>query len=89
MASNQPPMKKASAPQNSVVITVKVVPQAKKARVVEEAGGLKVYVTAPALEGRANDALIAALAEHFALRPSQIAIMKGLQSRRKMIKITP
>ncbi len=68
-------------------IQVKVIPQARKTLIKEENGLLKVYLTQPALEGRANEALIDALAEHFSVRHSEIRIIKGLKSRLKTINI--
>jgi uncharacterized protein (TIGR00251 family) len=68
-------------------ITVKVVPNARKAQVKEEQGRLKVWVTAPAVEGKANAALIETLAEHFKVRKSAIAIVRGETSREKVVDI--
>jgi uncharacterized protein (TIGR00251 family) len=68
-------------------ITVKVVPNARKAKVKEEQGRLKVWVTAPAVEGKANAALIETLAEHFKVRKSAIAIVRGETSREKVVDI--
>lgn len=68
-------------------IQVKVVPRAKRNFIKDENGVLKVYTTAPAVDGKANEALIAALAEHFLLRKRQITIVRGAQSRVKMIAI--
>ncbi len=66
---------------------VKVVPGAKKNIIKEEAGILKVYLTAPAVDGKANKALIESLSEYFHVRKSQIEITKGLHSRYKTINI--
>jgi len=44
-------------------------------------------LTAPAVEGKANRALIEFLAEHFGVKKAQISIIKGLQTRRKTINI--
>ncbi|NTV28549.1 MAG: YggU family protein [Candidatus Omnitrophica bacterium] len=72
-----------------MIIDIKVIPGAKKNLVVEEGGRIvKVYLTSPPVEGRANEALIEFLAEHFGLRKSQIEIIKGLKSRNKVIKIS-
>jgi len=68
-------------------LQVKVIPGAKKELWKEEAGMVKVYLTAPALEGRANEALICFLAEHFEVKKSAIQIVKGLKSRRKVVNI--
>jgi len=71
----------------AVTITVKVIPQAKKSLVKKEEGLLKVYIRAPAVEGKANGALIELLAGYFDVRKSQIQIIKGLKSRIKTISI--
>ena len=68
-------------------LNVKVIPGAKKNFIKEEAGALKVYLQAPPVEGKANEALIELLAEHFAVRKRQVVIIKGLKSRNKVVKI--
>ncbi len=50
--------------------------------------GIKVKVTAPPVEGKANDALIRFLAKKFRISPSCIEIIKGLHSREKTLKIS-
>ncbi len=70
-----------------MVIEIKVMPGARKNEIRQDGSGLKVYLTAPAIEGRANDALIDFLAEHYGVRRSQIGIIKGLKSRNKVINI--
>ena len=68
-------------------LQIKVIPGAKKALWKEEGGIIKVYLTAPAVEGKANDALIDFLADHFEIRKSAIEILKGLKSRHKVVNI--
>ena len=46
---------------------------------------LKVSVTAPALENRANDALIELLSRSFSLPKGKIKIVHGLKSRNKTV----
>jgi len=50
--------------------------------------GIKVKVTAPPLEGKANEALIRFLAKKFGISPSCIEIIKGLHSREKTLRIS-
>ena len=70
-------------------IVVTVVPQARRAHVESlESGGLRVAVTAPPREGRANAAVIAALAEHFHISRSRVRIVRGERSRKKVVEIT-
>lgn len=69
-------------------LNIKVIPNARQRRMVEEAGRLKVYLTAPAVEGKANQALIEFLSEHFKVKKNRIRIIKGEQSREKVIEIS-
>ncbi len=50
--------------------------------------GIKVKVTAPPLQGKANEALIRLLAREFGISPSGIEIIKGLHSREKTLRIS-
>ena len=68
-------------------IEIKVIPKAKQNAIKEEDGKWKVHLTAPAVDGKANKALISLLAGHFQVRKSQIEIIKGLKSRNKTISI--
>ena len=66
---------------------IKVIPNAKKEKLVEESGRLKVYLTARAVEGKANAALIDFLSDHFQVRKSAISIIRGEKSREKIVEI--
>jgi uncharacterized protein len=69
-------------------IIVTVIPRARRPHVEPlEDGGLRVAVTAPPHEGRANAAVIAALAEHFHVPRSRVRIVRGETSRRKVVEI--
>ena len=48
---------------------------------------LKVRLRAPAVEGKANSALIDFLSESLKIRPRQLSIEKGEKSRIKMIAV--
>ena len=50
--------------------------------------GLKVKVSAPPIEGKANEALIRFLAKELGVSPSSIEIIKGHHSREKTLKIS-
>lgn len=49
--------------------------------------GIKVKVTAPPIEGKANEALIRFLAKELGISSSYIEILKGHHSREKTLKI--
>ena len=68
-------------------IELRVVARAKKNLVKQEGLNWKVYTSAPAENGRANEAVIALLSGHFGVARSKIEIIKGLHSRNKIAKI--
>lgn len=68
-------------------ISVKVKPGAKKTAVVSTEEGYTVSVMAPAREGKANEALIAALAAHFGVAQSRVLIISGHAARRKIVEV--
>jgi uncharacterized protein (TIGR00251 family) len=69
-------------------ISVTVKPAARQAQVSKlSETEYRVAVKAPAEGGRANDALIGALAQYFAIPKSQIKIIHGHASRRKLVEL--
>ena len=68
-------------------LNVKVIPRAKRELFKKEGELIKIYLTVPPVNGKANAALVRFLAEHFGVRPSDIEIIKGLHSQRKTIII--
>ena len=49
---------------------------------------LKVRLAARAVDGKANEALIEFLAEHYGVAKKQVRILSGLKSRQKRVEIT-
>jgi len=68
-------------------IQVKVKPNSKTQEVSQEGNSLAVKVKEPAREGRANQAVIELLAEHFSVSKSQVRILSGLKSRNKVVEV--
>ena len=70
-------------------VTVKVTPHARQTGLlgVMDDGTLKIQVAAPAEEGRANDMLVAYLASALGIAPSEIDIVAGQTSERKLISL--
>ena len=66
-----------------------MIPHAKRDLLKREGEVCKIYLTAPAVDGKANRDLILFLAEHFQVKKEQIEIIKGLKSRKKTINIHP
>ena len=68
---------------------MKVHPRARKNAIVGEIGNaLKLALTAPPVEGRANEACIAFFAELFNIPRASVTIAAGQSSRNKVIRIT-
>lgn len=71
-----------------VSFAVKVHPRARKNAITGELGdALKLSLTAPAIEGRANEACIEFLANLLDVPRSSVTIASGQTSRRKMIRV--
>ncbi len=67
---------------------VRLQPKAKKTAVLGELeGALKLAVTAPPIEGRANEACIRFLAELLNVARSSVTIAAGASSRNKVIRV--
>ena len=75
--------------ESGVTLAVRAQPGAKKTAITGvygegAAAQLKIAVQAPPVEGRANSALIAFLAERFGLPKSKVDIVSGELSRSKV-----
>lgn len=73
-------------------LRVKVTPNAKSERIKKETapdGGImyKVYVAAPAKEGKANEAVIRLLSKALGVAKSSVTITHGHTSREKIISV--
>jgi uncharacterized protein (TIGR00251 family) len=55
--------------------------------VVREDGGIKIRLTAPPVDGAANEALVRFLADTFSVAKSHVEIVSGHTSRDKIVRI--
>ena len=70
------------------LLAVRAQPGARKAGVVgEQAGALKVAVTAPPEDGRANQALTELLRDWLGLKRSQVELAAGATNRNKQFLV--
>src|SRR4051812_26519711 len=70
------------------LLAVRAQPNARKDAVVgEHAGALKVAVTAPPEDGRANEAVVGVLRDWLGLKRSQVELAAGPTSRNKQVLI--
>lgn len=71
--------------------TVRVKPGSKKGPLVEtnDDGTLTVFVREPALDGRANEAVVVLLAKHFDVAKSRVRVVRGMTGRLKVVAVQP
>jgi uncharacterized protein len=71
-----------------VVLELLVQPRASRTRVVgEHDGRLKVQLAAPPVDGEANLALAAFLADALGVRKAEVVIARGESGRRKTVRV--
>jgi len=70
-----------------MILNLKIVPNAKAEKMVKEQDRYKIYITAPALDGKANQRLVEFLAGHFKVKKAAVTILRGQTSRLKVVEI--
>lgn len=68
-------------------ISVRVIPRSSKNEIAWEGDALKVRLTAPPVDGAANEALLKLLAERLNLPKSALHIVHGATGRQKVLQI--
>lgn len=79
-----------SSPTPGIVgdIAIRLQPRARRDEVVGERGGaVVVRVSAPPVDGRANEALCRFVAKAAGVAPSRVTIVRGLGSRDKVVRV--
>ena len=72
----------------SCTLDLKTIPNAPRDEIAGWLGGaLKVKVHAPALDGRANDALLAFLAAKLGVPRRAVTLVRGDKSRHKVVRV--
>ena len=75
--------------EDELRVEVRVRPGASRTSVGgERDGALVVAVHAPAVDGRATEAVLRAVADAFGLRPRQVRLVSGQRSRTKVVALT-
>lgn len=79
---------KSGGPMESVSLEVYVQPRASKTELAGlHDGRLRIRLAAPPVDGAANAALVAFVAEKLGIAKSRVQVVAGLTSRRKVIRI--
>ncbi|MEA3547849.1 MAG: DUF167 family protein [Thermodesulfobacteriota bacterium] len=75
--------------KGSLSLALHIQPRASKNRIVGLHGeNLKLAVTAPPADGKANKAVVKFLADFFAIPKREVTIKSGLQSRKKRVLLS-
>lgn len=71
------------------ILKIKVLPRSSSNKIVATMpdGTLKVKLTAPPVDGKANEKLVGLLAEVYEVAPSRVRIVKGFTSSIKMVEV--
>jgi uncharacterized protein (TIGR00251 family) len=70
------------------IIQVKVKPNARVSEIEEQPDGTWLArIKAPPVDGKANAALVALVAEHFGVRKGVVSIKSGAAARMKLVQI--
>ncbi len=73
--------------RGSLLVPVRVTPRAGRDALALEGGELRARLTAPPVEGAANEGLIALLAERLGVPRQRVTIARGLAARQKIVAI--
>ena len=72
----------------STLLSVRLTPRAARERLAPGPdGGFVAHVTAPPVEGAANDALRRLVAKAADVAPSRVAIVRGHRGRQKVVRV--
>jgi uncharacterized protein (TIGR00251 family) len=73
--------------REGIVIHVKVQPRSSKKGIEIMEGRLKVWLSSPPVENKANEELIEVISKELGIKKTMISIIKGLTSREKVLLI--
>jgi uncharacterized protein (TIGR00251 family) len=77
-----------SSQNTKSIITIKLLPRSSKNQIVGKEGDtVKVRVTPPPVDGKANEALIGLLAKRLRVSKSNIKIVSGRRSKLKSVQV--
>lgn len=70
-----------------ITYKIQVHTRARKPRIVETDSILHIYISEPPVDGKANKAVLKALAKHLKIGVSRLSIVAGAKSKNKKIKV--
>ena len=73
--------------RHRLIVEVRAHPGASRPRLAWDGARLHAWVTAPAVDGRANQALVRLVAQALGLRPREVTLVRGEHSRDKALSL--
>lgn len=73
--------------KNNFLVTLKIVPNSSRNEIVQEEDFIKIKLTSPPVENKANKLLVEFLAKKLSIAKSKITIVRGETSKIKTISI--
>lgn len=70
-----------------MIISVRLQPKSSQNRLEQDGETYKAWVSAPPVDGAANEALIKLVAKHFGVAPSKVEMVRGHTSRDKKVLV--
>jgi hypothetical protein len=75
-------------PAPSTLLSIRLTPRAARERLAAGPdGGYVAHVTAPPVEGAANDALRRLVARAAGVAPSRVSVVRGQRGRQKVVRV--
>jgi uncharacterized protein (TIGR00251 family) len=85
----RPKSRQGEQAEEAAVIAIRVQPRASRNRItLEEDGSYKIRLTAPPVDGAANEALVGYLSGVLNVSKSSVEIVSGLTGRQKRVRIS-
>ena len=77
-----------SGSKDSLILKIKVEPRSSRSGIVGQYGdAIKVKLTSPPVDGRANTELIEILAKEYGIRKKDVEIISGFNSKNKLVRL--
>jgi uncharacterized protein YggU (UPF0235/DUF167 family) len=72
----------------TALLSIRLTPRAARERIAARPdGGLVAHVTAPPVDGAANDALCRLVAKAAGVPPSRVSVVRGRRARQKVVRL--
>ena len=74
--------------KNQILLTLRIIPNSSKNEIIKTEGMIKVKITAPPVDGKANKALVEFLSKTFKIPKTSFKIIKGETSKDKTLSVS-